>query len=197
MTNQTATQTKLDVFDPAMCCSTGVCGPDVDDSLVDFANDVKWMKGQGIEVNRFNLGQEPEVFKSNPAVISRLQKEGSDVLPIIMINGEIVSEGGYPDRHQLMDWLSLDKPSSGTKKPIQYADQLLQNVEMAITNGNESELRAHFQKAEDAGISKEELIQSMQEGINNRQRDTQTMLETANSLLGVQSSCCSPDGDCC
>nr|QTX14232.1 Arsenical resistance operon trans-acting repressor ArsD [Klebsiella pneumoniae] len=26
----------LTVFDPAMCCSTGVCGSDVDQVLVDF-----------------------------------------------------------------------------------------------------------------------------------------------------------------
>ena len=197
MTNQTATQTVLDVFDPAMCCSTGVCGPDVDDSLADFANDVKWMKSQGIEVNRFNLGQEPEVFKSNPAVLSKLKNEGSDVLPIIMINGEIISEGGYPDRRQLTDWLSLNKPSTEAGNPVQSAEELLQNVEMAITKGDELELQIHFQKAEEAGITKQELVQSMQAGINNRQRDTQSMLDTANSLLGLQSNCCSPDSGCC
>lgn len=197
MTNQTATQTVIDVFDPAMCCSTGVCGPDVDDSLADFANDVKWMKSQGIEVNRFNLGQEPEVFKSNPVVLSKLQKEGSDVLPIIMINGEIVSEGGYPDRRRLTDWLSLNKPASETETPIHNATELLQHVEMAITNGDEPELRLHFQKAEEAGISKENLVQSMQAGINNRQRNTQSILEAANSLLGVRSNCCAPDSGCC
>lgn len=197
MSTQTETKTLIEVYDPAMCCSTGVCGPDVDDSLADFANDVKWMKGQGIEVNRFNLGQEPEVFKSNPAVLSKLKSEGSDVLPIIMINGEIVSQGGYPDRGQLTDWLSLNKPSSEAVNPAQNAEALLHNVEMAITNGDEIELRLHFQKAEEAGISKQELVQSMQAGINNRQRDTQSLLQTANSLLGIQSNGCAPGSGCC
>lgn len=64
----------VEVFDPAMCCSTGVCGPDVDDSLADFAGDVKWLKSNGVDVQRFNLGQEPEAFKMNPQVLSRLQK---------------------------------------------------------------------------------------------------------------------------
>ncbi|MDZ7756834.1 arsenic metallochaperone ArsD family protein [Rhodohalobacter sp.] len=63
MTTQTDTKTVLEVYDPAMCCSTGVCGPDVDDEIVDFANDVKWLKTQGVEVKRYNLGQEPEQFK--------------------------------------------------------------------------------------------------------------------------------------
>ena len=197
MTHQTATQTVIDIFDPAMCCSTGVCGPDVDDTLADFANDVKWMKGQGIEVNRYNLGQEPELFKSNPAVLSKLKSEGTDVLPIIMINGSIVSEGGYPDRHQLMDWLSINNSSSTSKKPVQNAENLLENVEMAITNGDELELRTHFQIAENVGISKEELVQSMQAGINNRQRTTQSLLQVANSLLGIQPNSCAPGSGCC
>lgn len=197
MKTQTETKTLIEVYDPAMCCSTGVCGPDVDDSLADFANDVKWMKAQGVEVNRFNLGQEPEVFKSNPKVLSKLKDEGSDVLPIIMINGEIVSQGGYPDRRQLSDWLSLDKSTSETKNPVQNADELLQNVGLAITNGDEIELQIHFQKAEEAGISKQELVQSMQAGINNRQRTTQSILQFANSLLGVRSSGCAPGSGCC
>jgi hypothetical protein len=32
---------RLDVFDPAMCCSTGVCGPEVDPQLVQFAADAR------------------------------------------------------------------------------------------------------------------------------------------------------------
>lgn len=95
----------MEVYDPAMCCSTGVCGPDVDDDLADFANDLKWLKTEGIEVKRFNLGQEPEVFKNNPMVLSRLQKEGTAVLPIIVVNGEPKSEGGYPDRATLTQWI--------------------------------------------------------------------------------------------
>ncbi|MDZ7720169.1 MAG: arsenite efflux transporter metallochaperone ArsD [Balneolaceae bacterium] len=81
MSNQTETKTLIEVYDPAMCCSTGVCGPDVDDSLADFANDVKWLKSKGVEVKRYNLGQEPEAFKANPPVLTRLQKGGTEVLP--------------------------------------------------------------------------------------------------------------------
>ncbi len=42
--------TKLEVYDPAMCCSTGVCGPEVDPALVTFAADLKWVEAQGIAV---------------------------------------------------------------------------------------------------------------------------------------------------
>ena len=49
----------LTVFDPAMCCSTGVCGSDVDQVLVNFSADVQWLKGRGVQIERYNLAQQP------------------------------------------------------------------------------------------------------------------------------------------
>ncbi|MFU8859685.1 MAG: arsenic metallochaperone ArsD family protein [Cyclonatronaceae bacterium] len=77
MEHLTTAKSLIEVYDPAMCCSTGVCGPDMDDSLADFANDVKWLKSRGIEVIRYNLGQEPEKFKEQQAVLARLKTDGS------------------------------------------------------------------------------------------------------------------------
>jgi len=198
MKDNRAVTKKIDVYDPAMCCSTGVCGPDVDDSLTDFANDVKWMKSQGIEVNRFNLGQEPEAFKSNPVVIARLQNAGSDILPIIFINGERVSEGAYPDRNQLKDWFSLNGDANNENRtPGVDSHELLIRLEMAVANGDGIELQSRFREGEENGISKEELVQAMQKGIDKRQQVTQSILETANELLGVQPGGCTPGGGCC
>ncbi len=55
---------KLEVFDPAMCCSTGVCGVDVDPALVQFAADLAWVGEHEISVERHNLGQAPQAFGS-------------------------------------------------------------------------------------------------------------------------------------
>lgn len=199
MSNQTETKTVVEVYDPAMCCSTGVCGPDVDDSLADFANDVKWLKTQGIEVNRFNLGQEPLAFKSNPAVLSRLQKAGSDILPIIFVNGEMVSEGGYPHRHQLIQWLPVQGPASsnGADKTAADSEQILTDLEEAVKSGDEARMRSLYQKGEEMGISVQMLVEAMQSGINNRQLVTQSTLKAANELLGVKSGECTPGGGCC
>lgn len=41
----------LTVFDPAMCCGTGVCSSDVDQALVDFSADAQWLKGRGVQVD--------------------------------------------------------------------------------------------------------------------------------------------------
>jgi len=97
---------KLEVFDPAMCCSTGVCGVDVDPVLVQFAADLKWAEEQGVSVQRHNLGQEPQAFAANPAVVKEMEG-GMDRLPIIVVDGHIVSTGMYPSRAQLAQKLDI------------------------------------------------------------------------------------------
>ncbi|HNI82003.1 MAG TPA: arsenite efflux transporter metallochaperone ArsD [Rhodocyclaceae bacterium] len=105
---------KLEVFDPAMCCSTGVCGVDVDPVLAQFAADLKWVAEQGVTVARHNLGQEPQAFAANPAVVKEMEA-GMDRLPILVVDGHVVSTGMYPSRQQLAHKLGLalataDKP---------------------------------------------------------------------------------------
>ena len=92
---------KLQVFDPAMCCSTGVCGPSVDPALPRFAADLEWLKSKGIEVERYNLAQEVAAFTSKLVVKQTLNSKGSKCLPLLLVDGTIVSEGAYPGREEL------------------------------------------------------------------------------------------------
>jgi len=98
--------TKLEFYDPAMCCSTGVCGPEVDPALVAFAADLKWVAEQGVTVQRYNLGTEPQAFAANPAVVKEMEA-GMDRLPIIAVDGHIVSTGIHLTRDQLAAKLGL------------------------------------------------------------------------------------------
>jgi hypothetical protein len=100
---------RLDVFDPAMCCSTGVCGPEVDPQLVQFAADVKRLSVQGVTVRRHNLGQEPGAFMSDAVVRRTLQSEGVGCLPLGIVDGNVVFRGGYPSRTELERMLALAK----------------------------------------------------------------------------------------
>ncbi len=93
--------TKLEVFDPPMCCSSGVCGPSVDPVLLRFSADFHWLAQQGVNVERYNLSQEPQAFLANPTVKAALNQEGSACLPLILVDGEIVSKGRYPERKEL------------------------------------------------------------------------------------------------
>lgn len=92
---------KLQVFDPAMCCSTGVCGPSVDPVLPRFSADLEWLKSKGIEVERYNLAQQIAAFTENPTVKQALNSEGTKCLPMVLVDGKVVSKADYPTREQL------------------------------------------------------------------------------------------------
>lgn len=96
---------KLEVFDPPMCCSSGVCGPKVDPALPRFAGDVEWLKRQGVAVARYNLAQQPLAFAENAAVRDALEKEDVACLPLILLDGKIVSRAAYPARDVLAGFL--------------------------------------------------------------------------------------------
>src|SRR5512140_3913156 len=98
---------KLQVFDPALCCSTGVCGVDVDQALVSFSADVEWAKQNGAQIERFNLAQQPLAFAENAAVRAFLERSGQEGLPLLLVDGEVALSGRYPNRDELANWLGL------------------------------------------------------------------------------------------
>lgn len=87
----------ITVFDPPMCCSTGVCGTDVDPELAAFAGFLDELGKRKFEVRRYNLGQEPLSFVENPLVKELLEKEGAEALPVILLDGSLFCKGRYPN----------------------------------------------------------------------------------------------------
>lgn len=98
---------KLQVFDPAMCCSTGVCGPSVDPVLPRFSADLEWLKSKGVDVERFNLAQQVAAFAANPLVKQALNSEGTQCLPMVLVDGKLVSKSDYPSREQLANFTGV------------------------------------------------------------------------------------------
>ncbi len=98
---------KVRIYDKAMCCSTGVCGPQVDPELARFAGDLEWLKTRGHRVERFNLAQQPEAFTTNSEVQQLLQSEGVDCLPVVMVDDNVVSRAVYPSRENLAEWTAI------------------------------------------------------------------------------------------
>jgi len=96
--------TTIQVFDPALCCSTGVCGVEADQALITFAADVDWAKQNGAQIERFNLAQQPTAFVDNTAVVAFLERSGQEALPLILVDGEIALAGRYPNRTELARW---------------------------------------------------------------------------------------------
>jgi len=97
----------IQVFDSALCCSTGVCGVDVDQQLVNFAADLAWAKHNGAAIERFNLAQQPMAYAENAVVKAFLERSGTEALPLILIDGEVAMAGRYPQRNELARWAKL------------------------------------------------------------------------------------------
>ena len=113
---------KVQVFDPALCCSSGVCGTDVDQKLVDFSADVDWAKQQGLTLERFNLAQQPMAFADNAAVRGLLERSGESALPITLVDGEVAFAGRYPSRDDLTRWLGVTASSQAPQAPAAPAN---------------------------------------------------------------------------
>jgi len=105
----------IQVFDPALCCSTGVCGADVDQALVSFSADTAWAKLNGALVERFNLAQQPMAFADNAVVKGFLERSGQEALPLVLVNGEVALAGRYPNRAELARWAGI-APAAGETK---------------------------------------------------------------------------------
>ena len=95
------------VFEPALCCNTGVCGEDVDQALVNFTADLDALKQQGVDISRHNLASDPTAFVENPVVMTFLKVAGSEGLPLVLVDDVTVFTGGYPNRETLARYAGL------------------------------------------------------------------------------------------
>lgn len=108
---------KIEIFDPAMCCSTGVCGPSIDPELLRIATVISTLKERGIIITRHGLATEPQDFITNKAINELLQKEGADILPVTLVDGEVAKTKEYPTNDELSKWLGIEvKPKQPEEK---------------------------------------------------------------------------------
>ncbi|MDS0526735.1 arsenite efflux transporter metallochaperone ArsD [Clostridium sp. SHJSY1] len=116
---------KMTIFDPAMCCSTGVCGPSVNKELLRVATTINTLKNKGVEIERYNLSNNPQFFVDNKEINEILNTKGVDALPVIIVDGVIVKEGSYPTNEEFCNLLEIPtsylevniKMPNNTKKP--------------------------------------------------------------------------------
>jgi AhpD family alkylhydroperoxidase len=196
------------VFDPPMCCSTGVCGPSVDPALARFASDLQWAASQGATVERFNLAQQPAAFAETPSVRKALQDLGDNCLPLVMVDDAIVHTGSYPSREQLAAWVS------GVASTSIFTDAVgeLVAIGAAIASNCEPCFKFHYDKARKLGVSREDMLRAVTVAQNVKDSPARAMLELAERHLSREAEppkptpCCGGDapvrlgtrkGGCC
>ncbi len=168
----------IEVFDPPMCCSTGVCGPRVDPALAAFASDLGELAARGVSVTRHNLSQEPAAFAEDELVRGLLHEHGDEVLPVIKVNGELRSSGRYPSREQLESWTLGDAETSLDARTAE-----LVALGAAIGANCESCLKYHYNQARLLGVSSATMVAAARVAQTVKDAPAASMLALAAKLL--------------
>ena len=107
---------KIEIFERAMCCPTGVCGPAIDPELLRMSFILNNLKNTSVSAERFNLTNNPDLFIDNKAVNDLLMTDGMDSLPATFVDGELVLKGSYPTTAQFANWSGISEDEL-VKKP--------------------------------------------------------------------------------
>ena len=99
--------TKVEIFDPAMCCSTGVCGPSVDPELTRVSSAVYSLEKKGFNIKRYQLTSDPDKFAENDEITRIFQEKGPDALPVVLVNDKAVKVGSYPSNEEFAEWFRI------------------------------------------------------------------------------------------
>lgn len=98
---------KITIYEPAMCCPTGLCGVGVDPELLRISTVLNNLKKKGIEVDRFNSTNSPMKFMTNKTVNKMINDKGVDELPFTLVDEEVAITGRYPTNEELADFLDI------------------------------------------------------------------------------------------
>jgi AhpD family alkylhydroperoxidase len=196
----------IEVYDPPMCCTSGVCGPDPDPRLAAFSADLDWLRRQGIEVRRHNLAQEPLAFTQNLDVKRLIEENDGNGLPVILVDGKVMQHGSYPGRNELTGWLGLaasepveapaKTPESGLVTP---AIAELIAIGASIASNCEPCFRQHYDQARKLGVSNDDMVEAVNVALQVKNAPAQAMVRLAQRYLipnanpsgaGCSEGCC-------
>lgn len=186
--------TTVTVYDPPMCCSTGVCGPEVDPKLAQFAGDLDWLKFRGVEVRRFNLAQEPARFAEHAAVKAVLDRSGTDELPAILVGDALLASGRYPSRDELAAMAGII-----AEPQAEVTEQVKELVALGAAIGASCEpcFKFHYDRARKLGVPVESMREAVRIGEAVRSASAKDILGLADRVLGAEEPKAATNSSCC
>jgi hypothetical protein len=101
-----AASAAVQIFDPPMCCPTGLCGPALDQTLLDVSEMVLQLQVEGIEVERFQMTSHPQAFLNDAEVMRLIREKQMEALPVTVVNGQVIKTGVYPILSEIKAGLS-------------------------------------------------------------------------------------------
>lgn len=103
----------VELFDPPLCCPTGLCGPTLDQTLLDVNEMILALQAEGSTVARYQMTSHPQAFLSNPDVMRLVREKQMAALPITAVRGQVVKVGSYPTLTEIKIYLMKQSPSFG------------------------------------------------------------------------------------
>lgn len=94
---------KLEIFEPPLCCDSGVCGPEPETVLIELQNSIQLLKKAGVETKRYAINQAPMVFVQNEVVRNFIKANGPGKLPLVLLDGNIIKTETYPTIDELKE----------------------------------------------------------------------------------------------
>src|SRR5512133_3636393 len=107
--SKAAKQPDVEIFDPPMCCPTGLCGPTLDQTLLDLGETILALQKEGYQVARYQMTSHPQAFLGNPEVMRLVREKQMAALPIVTVRGQIMAEGKYPGLFEILGKLNEGK----------------------------------------------------------------------------------------
>lgn len=87
---------EVEIFDPPMCCPTGLCGPTLDQTLLDVNEMILGLQAEGVSTERYQMTSHPQAFLNNPEVMRLVREQQMAALPITVVHGKVIKAGEYP-----------------------------------------------------------------------------------------------------
>jgi hypothetical protein len=91
----------VEFFDPPMCCPTGLCGPTLDQTLLDMNEMILALQRENVRVERYQMSSNPNAFLNNAEVMKLIREKQMDALPIIVVRGKVIKVGAYPSTEEI------------------------------------------------------------------------------------------------
>lgn len=91
----------VEIFDPPMCCPTGMCGPTIDQTLLDVSEMIANLQSNGYQVERYQMSTHPGAFTGNAEIMKLIREKQMAALPIVVVRGKVIAEGNYPKLNEI------------------------------------------------------------------------------------------------
>lgn len=152
---------KIRIYEPAMCCPTGLCGPSIDPEIMRISTVVNTLEKNNIDIKRYNLKINPDEFVSNKIINELLNKEGDDIFPVTLIDEEILKKGKYPTNEEFSKWTGINIITKTEKKLDSKIKEFIA-IGAAIGSNCENCFKYHYAEAIKLGITKDEIWQAVE-----------------------------------